>query len=244
MQLQRIHYKYLVFLTMLYLTIKLTTIVLIYKIIVIGPFSASASTLIMPLWFVMGDIITEVYGYKIARHLIWMALICQFIFAFACAMLISFHAPSGWPNQEAYNQVLGKLPRVALASFLAIASGEFLNAFTISKWKILLHGKYFWLRSLGASTIGELVFTVTAYLTEFLGVVPLPKLLHLMIISYVIKLAFNPILSIFSVLITFALKKLEGVDVYDYTTNFNPFKMSLEENDSNHPANSKILYSS
>src|SRR5438552_2766771 len=94
------HYKYLTFLCMLYMTIKLTTVVLIYKIITIGPFSASASTLVIPFWFVMGDVITEVYGYKVARHMIWMAIICQFIFAFACAGLIALHAPIGWSHQE------------------------------------------------------------------------------------------------------------------------------------------------
>jgi uncharacterized integral membrane protein (TIGR00697 family) len=107
----------------------------------------------MPLWFVLGDVIAEVYGYKAARHVIWMAIICQFIFALSCAILISFDSPDGWANQGAYNQVLGKLPRVAFASFFAIVSGAFINAYAISKWKILLHGKYFWLRSLGASAV-------------------------------------------------------------------------------------------
>lgn len=202
--MQKRQYKYLTSLSMFYMTIKLTTIVLIYKIITIGPFSASASTLVMPLWFVVGDVIAEVYGYKVARQIIWMAILCQFVFAFACTGLIAFQSPSGWLHQEAYDQVLGKLPRVALASFLAILCGAFINAYAISKWKILLRGKYFWLRSLGASAVGELIFTIVAYLTEFLGVVPLANLLHLMIISYVIKLIFNPILVIPSLLLTIA----------------------------------------
>lgn len=220
-------YKYLIFLIMLYITVKLTTVLLIYKIITIGSFSASASTLIMPLWFFIGDVITEVYGYKVARHVIWMAIICQFIFAFTCAIFINFHAPSNWPNQEAYNQVLGNLPRVAFASFLAIISGAFINAYAISKWKILLHGQYFWLRSLGASAIGELIFTLIAYLTEFLGVTSLSNIIHLMIISYVIKLILNPILVVPSIITSYLLKRLEQIDVYDYKTDFNPFKIAL-----------------
>jgi hypothetical protein len=191
----------------------------------------------MPLWFVMGDVIAEVYGYKIARHMIWMAIICQFIFAFACAGLISFNAPLDWPHQEAYDQVLGKLPRVALASFLAIVNGAFINAYAISKWKILLRGKYFWLRSLGASAIGELVFTIVAYLTEFLGVVPLSHLLYLMTISYVIKLILNPILVIPSALTVLILRQLEKVDFYDVGINFNPFKLSLADDKLNHDEN-------
>lgn len=220
-------YKFLIFLIMLYMTIKLTTVVLIYKIITIGSFSASASTLVMPFWFVLGDIIAEVYGYKIARHIIWMAIVCQFIFAFFCVVLITFHAPAGWPHQEAYEQVLGKLPRVALASFLAIVCGGFINAYAISKWKILLNGKYFWLRSLAASSIGELVFTMIAYVTEFFGVTSFSNLVHLMLISYVIKLILNPVLILPSMFVAFLLKRLEKVDTYDYDTNFNPFKAGL-----------------
>jgi len=229
MQQIKIQYKYLTFLSMLYMTIKLTTVVLIYKVIKIGHFSASASTLVMPLWFMLGDIITEVYGYKIARHVIWMAILCQFIFAFLCYALINLNAPLLWPHQEAFNQVLGKLPRVALASFLAITCGAFLNAYTISKWKILLRGKYFWLRSLGASAVGELIFTIIAYITEFLGVTPLSNLLQLMAISYIIKIVLNPILVIPSMFIAFVLKQLENLDTYDYSTNFNPFKFTLED---------------
>src|SRR3990167_6930143 len=149
-------YRFLTFLTMLYMTVKLTTVVLIYKIIKIGPFSASSSTLIMPLWFVMGDIIAEVYGYK-----------------------------------------------------------------------IVLRGRHFWLRSLAASAVGEFVFTMIAYLTEFLGVTPWHTLLHLMTVSYLIKLALNPVLVVPSTFLALALKKSEGIDAYDTDTNFNPFSFSL-----------------
>ena len=237
-QQNKIGYRYLVPLSMLYMTIKLTTLLLIYKVISIGTFSASASTLIMPFWFVLGDIIAEVYGYKIARKLIWMAIIYQFLFAFVCAEMISLHTTSPSPHQEAYNHILGKLPRIAFSSFIAILAGAFINAYVISKWKILLCGKYFWLRSLGASSIGELIFTGVAYISEFLGVVPLASLLELMIASYVIKLILNPILVIPSTLVVYLLKRAENLDTYDYGVNFNPFKLTSEENHENY----KTLY--
>jgi uncharacterized integral membrane protein (TIGR00697 family) len=192
----------------------------------------------MPLWFVIGDVIAEVYGYKVARQMIWMAIICQFIFAFSCAGMISFKTPSGWAYQESYDQVLGKLPRVAIASFLAIFVGAFINAYAISKWKILLRGKYFWLRSLGASAIGEFIFTIVAYSTEFIGVVPFSQLIHLMTISYVIKLVLNPVLVIPSLIAVRILKRLEGVDIYDVGINFNPFQMNLNDDESKLSKNS------
>lgn len=229
MQQQRKHYKYLPFLLMFYMTVKLSTIILIYKIIYIGPFPATASTLIMPLWFILGDLIAEVYGYKVARHAIWMAIICQFIFAFICIVSINIESPPDWVGQEAYEQVLGNLPRVTIASFLAILGGAFVNAYAISKWKILLQGKYFWLRSLGASAIGELIFTVIAYLIEFLGVVPFSNLIQLMAISFITKLICTPVFIIPSMLIAIMLKRAEGIDNTDKSINFNPFKLGLED---------------
>lgn len=228
MQSNKIQYKYLIFISMLYITIKLSTIVLIYKIIKIGPFSASASTLVLPLWFVMGDIIAEVYGYKVARHVIWMAILCQCIFASVCTLFVSLPLLSCWPDQKAYNQILGRLPRIVFASSIAIISSTFINAYIISKWKILLRGKYFWLRSIGASTIGELVFTLITF-TQFIGVISFTQLLYLMTISYMIQLFMNPILATPSMLISTLLKQAEGVDAYDDSINFNPFKTNSEK---------------
>jgi len=215
-------YKYLIFLSMLYMTLKLTTVMLIYKIIMIGPFPATASTVIIPFWFFLGDIITEVYGYKIIRQLIWFALICQFIFAFVCAGFVMLQSPPHWLYQDAYIQILGKLPRVAMASFLAITIGAFLNAYAISKWKIFLSGKYFWLRCLGATIIGEFVFTIIAYTTEFIGVTSTNNLIHLILVSFSIKLLAEPILILPASLLVGWIKKSERIDIYDYNTKFNP----------------------
>lgn len=213
---------------MLYMTLKLVTVVLIYKIVSVGSFTATASTLIIPFWFFLGDIITEVYGYQVTKRLIWIALICQFIFAFICGGFVNLPSPPNWPNQAAYIQVLGKLPRVAIASFLAIIFGAFLNAYAITKWKILLRGKYFWLRCLGATAVGELVFTFVALVTEFWGVTSTSSILHLLAVSYGTKLLADPILIFPSSLLAAWLKKSEGIDTFDYNINFNPFNLSTD----------------
>jgi uncharacterized integral membrane protein (TIGR00697 family) len=234
-------YKYFTSLSMLYMTIKLITVLLIYKVIVVFGFSATASTLVMPFWFFLGDIITEVYGYKAARRLIWAAIFCQCIFALVCAGMIKLDSPIFWTGQAAYDQVLGKLPKVAFASSLAIMCGAFINAYALAKWKILLKGKYFWARSLGASSIGELIFTALAYLIEFSGIVPIPALVQLMMISFVVKLILGPLLVIPAMIITSILKKLEGIDVYDYCTNFNPFKLDIGDNQALPPENNIVV---
>lgn len=241
MKLNQSNYKHLTLLSMLYMTIKLITVLLIYKVIVIGYFSATASTLIMPFWFFLGDVITEVYGYEITRQLIWIAIFCQFVFALVCAEMIRLPSPAMWAHQAAYDQVLGKLPRVAFASFLAIVCGAFINAYALAKWKILYKGKSFWKRSLGSSAIGEIIFTMIAYLIEFAGVVPTLNLMQLMAISVGVKLILSPFLVIPATLIASALKKSEGIDVYDHHTDFNPFKLTVSNAQEQTPLDSNVV---
>lgn len=218
-------FKCLTPLAMFYMSIKLITVLLIYKIVAIGSTNTTAATIIIPLWFLTGDIIAEVYGYDISKKVIWSAIFCQFIFAFICALLIKLPSPPNWEYQAGYDHVLGNLPRVAFASFVAIVSGAFINAYTISKWKVLLRGRFFWLRSLGASIVGEAVFTVIAFSVEFFGLAPTKTVLELMAMSFCTKLIVSPILVIPSSIIAAIIKRIEGVEVFDYDLEFNPFKL-------------------
>ncbi len=213
---------------MIYMTIKLMTVVMIYKVISLGPFVATASTLIIPFWFFLGDVITEVYGYKKTRQIIWVALGCQFLFALVCSGFVQLSSPPDWIYQEEYLHLFSKLPRVALASFLAIIIGVFLNSYLLAKWKIFFKGKNFWLRCLGATAIGELFFTVIAYLTEFWGVIAFADIFHLIMVSFGVKMLFSPILIIPTSLMTAWLKKAEDIDPQESQINFNPFILSAD----------------
>lgn len=217
-------FKCLIPLAMFYMMVKLITILLIYKIVIIGSISTTAATLIIPLWFLTGDIIAEVYGYEISKKVIWSAIIFQFIFAFTCFLFIKLPSPATWIFQDAYNHVLGNLPRVAFASFLAIILGATLNAYAISKWKILLKGEFFWIRSLGASIIGEAIFTFLAFSVEFFGLLPLKTALGLMAVSFLTKAIINPLLVIPCSLVAKVIKKIEGIELYEFDVEFNPFK--------------------
>lgn len=220
-------YKCLTPLAMFYMTIKLITVLLIYKIVAIGSISTTAATIIIPIWFLTGDVIAEVYGYNISKQVIWGALLCQFIFVLICTLAIHLPSPADWNHQGAYDQVFGNLPRVVIASFSAIVCGAFVNAYIVSKWKVLLKGKLFWLRSLGASIIGEAVFVIIALSMEFVGVVPFTTLIQLITVSFLMKIAVNPILIIPSSLLVALIKKIENIDVYDYNLEFNPFKIKF-----------------
>lgn len=227
-------YKYLAPIAMFYMTIKITTVFLIYKIINIAGFSASASTLIIPLWFVTGDIIAEIYDYKIAKNLVWAAIICQFVFALICSAFSFIPSEAVLQNQALYEELLARFARVAFASFLAIYVGGILNAYIFSKWKIFLKGKFFLIRSIGASAIGELIFTICAYFIEFIGFTTVPKILELITLSYIIKLIISSILAFPATILTNFLKSKENLTTFNIATSKDLFSDKTQEITSAH----------
>lgn len=219
--------KYLPILTMVQITIMLSTLVLIYKIIGNNDFRVSAATLVNPFWYLINDSITEVYGYSMGRRIIWASLACELLFALICTIFINLPSPPDWLLQQSFTNVFGSLFRVCLGSFSAILLGSFINIYALSKWKILLRGHYFWLRSLGSTGIGELFFTVIAFAIEFVGKAPASQIIELIIVSYLFKMVFAGFAIYPISKITLYLKKAEGIDIYDTDINFNPFKFNL-----------------
>jgi uncharacterized integral membrane protein (TIGR00697 family) len=226
--LQKSQYKALTFLSMVYITLILAADVLIYKIAHVGSLTLTVGSLVTPFWFVMTDIIAEVYGYQIARRLIWSGIACGFLFTIICVSLINFPSPETWPYQPAYDQVLGKLVRVFIGSVAGVIIGAFTNTYLITKWKILIHGKYFWLRCIGSSAIGQLAFTIITLSWDLFNVLPFNQITQLILISFTIKLVLTALFAIPSSIFVYYLKKLEHIDIYDYKTNFNPFKLELK----------------
>lgn len=218
-------YRLLIPIVMVYVSLMLVTIAVAYKLVQIWNINFVASTLALPLWLMVENIITEVYGYKIVRKAIWSALLCEFLFVFLCFCLIHLPSPSYWQAQTNYDYVFSKLPRVFVGSCLAIICGAFINAYMISKWKILTAGKMFLLRALGASAIGELVFSIITVSCNYLGVFEWHHVLELMVASYGFKILATLIFIIPTNIIAIFVKDYEGIDVYDINTDFNPFKI-------------------
>lgn len=212
---------------MIYITLILAADVLIYKIVNFGSLTLTVGSLVTPFWFVMTDIIAEVYGYQIARRLIWSGMACGFLFTVICVTLIHFPSPETWPYQPAYDQVLGKLPRIFMGSVAGVIIGAFTNTYLITKWKVLVQGKYFWLRSIGSSATGQLAFTVITLVFDLFGVLPFYQVAQLILISFTIKVILTPLFTIPSTIFVYYLKKIEDIDIYDYNTNFNPFRLEL-----------------
>jgi queuosine precursor transporter len=221
--------KYYNLLSMAYVTFLLAAVVVVYKVVAIGSFTISEGTIIFPMTYFLGDVIAEIYGYRLSRRLIWYALICEIMFTSVITLIIKIPGPVFWHHQAAYELVLGRILHVSFANALAIPVGAFVNAYAITKWKISFKGRFFWLRSLISTAIGELVFCLIAPTVVFIGVLPLERILDIIFSTYLVKMIFAVISVYPAVLGVRLLKKHEKIDIYDYNTNFSPFRLTIDD---------------
>lgn len=182
-------YHDLLLIVMMYMSVDLASMVFAYKIVTIGPIIGAASSIIFPLTYSIMDIVAEVYGFQMAKRIIWYAFTCDFIFAIL--VLIICQIPSANQSESiSYTKVLGSLSRAVIAQSIGILSGAFINIYFISKWKIMTKGRYFWLRSIGSSTIGEAVMLIISAFIALIGTLPIQKLFQLIIYTYIYKIIF------------------------------------------------------
>ncbi len=219
------HFKYFTFLSMLYTTILLTSVLLDYKYVSIGPMLASSATFIISLTFFISDVIAEIYGYQRAKQVVWSGVICLVFFGAISYLLSYLPTPSEYAKYGyAYNTILHLLFRACLGNAAAIAIGAFFNIYFLSRWKKLTEGRYFWLRSLGSSAIGESLYTFFVVLLLNIGMVSVSQFIDILIVSYSYKLLFDTVAVMpASVLVNF-LKRVEKVDIYDFPQKLTPFK--------------------
>ena len=189
--------------------------------------TASPGSLMLPLCFIVIDIVTEVYGYQIAKQVIWITLTALFIFS--CMALLLSYLPdpgthiSAYTPSIYYRTVFTPLPEIFLFASIGYVIGIFVNAALIAKWKFMLKGRYFWLRSLGSSTIGEFIFTLIGVTLICVGHFPLYLTIQFIISSYLIKLASSIVYTYPAAIITGILKKRMSPLKRSHSVSFNPF---------------------
>lgn len=193
------------------------------KIVDFGPLTFDAGTLLFPLSYIFGDILTEVYGYKQSRKVIWLGFFCALLMSIVFIVVGKLPAAPDWNNQAAYDAILGLTPRIVLASLIAYLAGEFSNSFILAKMKIWMDGKRLWMRTIGSTLVGEGIDSTLFILIAFLGVLPGGLLLTLIISNYIFKTLVEVVLTPVTYKVIGYLKKSEGEDYYDRGTNWNPF---------------------
>ena len=184
-----------------------------------------AGILFFPLSYVLGDILTEVYGYARARRVVWAGFAAVLFMAFMAWVVVSMPPAPGWAGQEAYEEVFGLTPRIVLASIVAFWAGELSNAYVMARMKVWSSGKHLWQRTIGSTIVGQGVDSLIFYPVAFLGVWTPSQVITVLITNYLLKVAWEALLTPVTYKVVGALKRAEGVDVYDAETDFTPFSV-------------------
>ena len=191
----------------------------------VQPFGAGI--LFFPISYVIGDVLTEVYGYGRARRCIWAGF-CALLFMAAMSWVVVKLPPHAtWTGQEAYEAVFGQVPRIVLASIAAFWAGEFTNSYVLARLKLATEGRLLWLRTIGSTVVGQGVDSLLFYPLAFAGVWETSTLLQVMAVQWALKVAWEALLTPVTYAVVGALKRREGLDVFDRSTDWTPFRAGV-----------------
>jgi uncharacterized integral membrane protein (TIGR00697 family) len=191
----------------------------------IGEWPFGAGILFFPVSYVIGDVLTEVYGFGRARRCIWAGFAALLFMAFMSWVVVKLPPDPNWTGQAAYEAVFGQVPRIVFASMAAFWAGEFVNSFVLAKMKILTRGRHLWTRTIGSTVAGQGVDSLIFYPLAFWGAAGWTNdlVIKVLIIQWVLKVSWEAVLTPVTYAVVGFLKRREGVDVYDERTDFTPF---------------------
>ncbi len=201
------------------------------KLFQVGSIVLPAAVVIFPVSYIVGDILTEVYGYARARRVIWIGFSCNLLAVIAIEISIRLSPVPFWNlgalgsadlSQQAYAAVFGTTPRILAASFAAYLFGEFLNAFVLAKMKIATAGRHLWMRTIGSTLVGQFADSLLFIALAFWGAVPPAALGAMIVTQWLVKSAYEALATPLTYLVVSRLKRAENEDFYDVGTNFSP----------------------
>jgi hypothetical protein len=193
----------------------------------IGAWPFGAGILFFPISYVIGDVLTEVYGYGRARRCIWAGFAALLFMAFMAFVVVELPPAATWKGQAAYEQVFGQVPRIVLASIVAFWAGEFVNSYVLARMKVWTRGRHLWMRTIGSTVVGQGVDSLIFYPLAFYGVWDGSTLLVVLLTQWALKVAWEALLTPVTYAVVGFLKRREGIDVYDEGTDFSPFRAAL-----------------
>jgi uncharacterized integral membrane protein (TIGR00697 family) len=194
----------------------------------IGPWPFGAGILFFPVSYVLGDVLTEVYGYGRARRCVWAGFAALLFMVFMSIIVVALPPDAGWTGQAAYEAVFGQAWRIALASLCAFWAGEFANSFVLAKMKIMTQGRWLWTRTIGSTLIGEGFDSLTFYPIAFAGIWEGQTLAKVIAFNWTMKVTVEIVLTPLTYAVVGFLKRREGIDTFDDATNFTPFSLRDE----------------
>lgn len=191
---------------------------------VTGEITLPAAVILFPLTYILGDVFTEVYGFRKARLIIWAGFACSFFAVLIYLITISLPHPGYWESQEAYATVMGTTPRVAIASFAGYLFGEFSNSMILSRLKVKTGGKKLWLRTITSTLIGEGFDSVIFIMISFWGTMENSVVLKMILFQYLFKVLYEVIFTPVTYAVVKFVKKKEGIDTFDEGIKYNIIK--------------------
>ena len=207
----------------LFVTCLLLSNIIAGKLIIFLHWAVPSGVVIFPITYIFGDILTEVYGFKKARLVIWTGFAMNFFMALIFWLVIVLKYPPFWKEQVAYKTVLGITPRLVLASLIAYLLGEFLNSTVLSLMKKGTKGKWLWTRTIGSTIVGEGVDSLIFITIAFAFVFPWNVIFQMILVQWLLKTGYEILATPATYAIVHFIKKKEGIDVFDYGVKYNPF---------------------
>ena len=186
-----------------------------------------AGILFFPLGYVIGDVLTEVYGFARARRVIWAGFAALLFMAFMSWVVVALPPAPGWPGQAAYESVFGQVWRIVFASITAFWAGEFINSYVMARMKIWTGGKHLWSRTIGSTVAGQGIDSIIFYPLAFGGIWSNEQVISVMLTNWLLKVGWEVVLTPVTYGVVGWLKRKEGVDIFDEGTNFSPFKTKV-----------------
>jgi uncharacterized integral membrane protein (TIGR00697 family) len=209
------HSSWFLLIVALFVTCLIVSNVTAVKLVMVGGLVLPAAVVIFPISYIIGDVLTEVYGFARARQAIWLGFLCNLLAVLAFAIAGALPAAPFWQGDAAFNEILGATPRLLAASFAAYLAGELLNAWTLARLKALTEGRWLWLRTIGSTLVGQLLDSAIFMTIAFAGSMPAEALLGAVVTQWLVKSGFEALATPLTYAAVGFLKRSEGVDGYE-----------------------------
>jgi len=220
------HSNWFLIVAALFVTCLVVSNIIAVKLIDVAGLILPAAIIIFPVSYILGDVLTEVYGYARARQVIWLGFLCNLVAVVAIAAGGLLPAAGFWGGQAAWDTILGYVPRILGASFIAYLIGELVNAWVLARLKVAMEGRHLWVRTIGSTLVGQLLDSAVFITIAFAGVLPAEALLGAVITQWLVKSAYEALATPLTYAVVGFLKRVDDVDVYDRDLHFRPFSVS------------------
>jgi uncharacterized integral membrane protein (TIGR00697 family) len=186
-----------------------------------------AGVLFFPISYLFGDILTEVYGYKRSRRVVWAGFAALAFASFMSWTVVNLPPAAGWAGQDSVELLFGSTWRITVGSMVAYFCGEFMNSFVLAKMKVATNGRHLWMRTIGSTIVGEAVDSMIFYPIAFFGLWPTDILIQVIVAQYAMKVLWEVVATPVTYRVVAWLKRVENEDYFDRHTKFTPFSLKV-----------------